>query len=450
MPGCDVLWPAGEITLQAIAPLMHNVGDSMQLKSHVIDVMAELILCRVGPEMSTALAVQLIDPCMTLMHDTKGEQLLLREAALRLWRGLLTQTPPLEAVVPLFARAVTLLEHDHGAQLGEREVPQLIDVLSDYFVIGDVHFCVQHAPEALQSVMSYLSMEEHTTLLRVALNRLINNLASILGRTEEFLGIMGPLYTHVFFTPQGTIGALWESSSSRYEVGYSLARVAFASPQNLLKLFEYILVQCGFGDVESFKKLLYHWLEAISKVSAPGVRLIVICGTSGLLTVDQPPLGDLFSEIVGVVTKLLHTALKPSELARKSWQEPLSDPRPERERKLLQCGVQEVADQVPGLVMTRLRQCADTVGHNLFQQLVAKLPQELQQQLQGLSAQFTPPQSPQLSAQVDTPKLITSPTMPPSPLPRAVIVSSNPALPPVCANSTTMPQLAMPPSQFQL
>eukprot|EP00657_Telonema_sp_P-1_P000951 TRINITY_DN11956_c0_g1_i1.p1 TRINITY_DN11956_c0_g1~~TRINITY_DN11956_c0_g1_i1.p1 ORF type:complete len:111 (-),score=47.84 TRINITY_DN11956_c0_g1_i1:57-389(-) len=62
-----------------------------------------------------------------------------------------------------------------------------------------------------------------------------------------------------------------------------------------------------------------------------------------------------------------------------------------------------------------------------FQQLVAKLPAELQQQLHGLSAQFTPPHSPQLEAQVATPKLITSPAMPPSPLPRAV--NLHPAVP---------------------
>eukprot|EP00656_Telonema_subtile_P049683 TRINITY_DN6232_c0_g1_i4.p1 TRINITY_DN6232_c0_g1~~TRINITY_DN6232_c0_g1_i4.p1 ORF type:complete len:1068 (-),score=214.69 TRINITY_DN6232_c0_g1_i4:135-3338(-) len=431
MPGWDTPWPAGDIALQSIGPLMQAVGDSAPLKAIVIDVMAELILCRIGGEVSIPLAVQLIDPCITLV-DTNGDGLLLREAAQRLWRDLLTQHPPLEHVMCLFPRAVTLLEHDHGVQLGEREVPILIQILTDYFVIGDTQFCVRHAPEALQSVLSYVSSEEHSSQLRVALVRHINVLAAVLGGTEEFVNIMGPLYVMVFFNSSGGVAALWDSASSRYEVAYSLARVSMKYPHNLIKLFQWILVQCGAGDVHSFKKVVFHWLEAISKVSAPGVRLIVVCGISALFTLEEPVMGEMFAEMVGVVTKLLNTALKPMELQRRGWQEVHSEPRAERERKLLLCGVDEIADQVPGLVMTRLRQCADRVGHGLFQQLVAKLPAELQQQLHGLSAQFTPPQSPQLSAQVSTPKLITSPTMPPSPLPRAV--GLHPA-----ANGTALP-----------
>eukprot|EP00657_Telonema_sp_P-1_P003597 TRINITY_DN1853_c0_g1_i2.p1 TRINITY_DN1853_c0_g1~~TRINITY_DN1853_c0_g1_i2.p1 ORF type:complete len:203 (-),score=47.01 TRINITY_DN1853_c0_g1_i2:88-696(-) len=187
--------------------------------------MAELIQCRIGGEVSIPLAVQLIHPCITL-GDIDGENLLLRESAQRLWRDLLSQRPPMEQVLGLFPRAVTLLEHDHGVQLGEREVPNLIHIVTDYMAIADVQFCIRHAPEALQSVMSYIIAEEHSSQLRVALVRMINVLATTLGACEEVVNIMGPVYTHVFFNSNGGVATLWESSSTRYEIAYSLARVS--------------------------------------------------------------------------------------------------------------------------------------------------------------------------------------------------------------------------------
>eukprot|EP00658_Telonema_sp_P-2_P012416 TRINITY_DN14723_c0_g1_i5.p1 TRINITY_DN14723_c0_g1~~TRINITY_DN14723_c0_g1_i5.p1 ORF type:complete len:491 (+),score=147.21 TRINITY_DN14723_c0_g1_i5:46-1473(+) len=232
MPGWDVPWPAGEITLQAIQPLMQSVGDSMLLKSIVIDVMAQLVLCRVGGDVAAQFALQLIEPCMAMAETEDG--ILLRESGEKLWRDLLMQSPRADLVTPLFPRAVTLLEHDHGIELGEKEVPVLIHIVTDYMVISDPQFCVTHAPEALQSIMSYLASEEHTTYLRVALCRMINVISSILGGAEEFVGIMGPVYTQVFFAAHGGVAALWESTSSRYEIGYSLARVAMKSPQNLM------------------------------------------------------------------------------------------------------------------------------------------------------------------------------------------------------------------------
>ena len=108
--------------------------------------MSDLVLCGIAPETSIPLAVQIVDPCITMV-DASDEALVLREAAQRLWRTVNTMCPPLAMVQPLFPRAVTLLEHDHGILLGEREVPLLIHILTDYFVIGDLQFCVQHAPE---------------------------------------------------------------------------------------------------------------------------------------------------------------------------------------------------------------------------------------------------------------------------------------------------------------
>merc|ERR1712070_628819 len=126
------------------------------------------------------------------------------------------------------------------------------------------------------------------------------------------------------------------------------------------------------------------------------------------------------------------------ELQGRGWLEVHPERRYETERKLLLCGVDGNAEQVPGLVMARLRQCADHVGHSVFQQLVQKLPPELQQQLQVLSAQFTPPQSPVLGSQtqVNTPQLINSPAMPPSPLPRATsVLPGNVTLQPVSGSN---------------
>lgn len=416
--GHDLKWPAGEMVLQAIPPLLQSMGqDSFLLRSIVVDVMSDLVLCGIAPETSIPLAVQIVDPCITMV-DASDEALVLREAAQRLWRTVNTMCPPLAMVQPLFPRAVTLLEHDHGILLGEREVPLLIHILTDYFVIGDLQFCVQHAPEALHSVLHYYKATEITPSLRVSLLRLTNVLASLLGGTNELTSIMAPVYSLIFFHPSGAVAELWVNACSRYEVAYSLARIAMQSPMGFMQLMQHVMTASGQQSPAMYRKLVYHWLEATSKVSAPGPRLIVICGISALFTLDDPIFTQLIAEMVGVQTKLLHTALKPQELKRSHWREALLEARPERERRLLLCQVDVNADQIPNIVLARLQQCAGRVGHQIFQQLIAKLPAELQTQLQQLSAQFTPPHSPSIDAQVPTPKLINSPGMPPSPLPQ--------------------------------
>ena len=172
------------------------------------------------------------------------------------------------------------------------------------------------------------------------------------------------------------------------------------SPMGFMQLMQHVMTASGQQSPAMYRKLVYHWLEATSKVSAPGPRLIVICGISALFTLDDPIFTQLIAEMVGVQTKLLHTALKPQELKRSHWREVLHEPRPERERRLLLCQVDVNADQIPSIVLARLQQCAGRVGHQIFQQLIAKLPAELQTQLQQLSAQFTPPHSPSIDAQV--------------------------------------------------
>jgi len=117
---------------------------------------------------------------------------------------------------------------------------------------------------------------------------------------------------------------------------------------------------------------------------------------SGLLlkAVNQVQLQPYVAQILSTCVSLLSKALEPAQLKRTLWLDTCFYPRDEKERVLVLCGVDRMAEAVPGNVMARLKEFANIVGHEPFGGLVGSLKPEIGTKLTALGSQFSSQQSP--------------------------------------------------------